>query len=456
MAVIVLPTPLDSECLLPSEMKEDSRLVGGSKVTEAALEKLQNSEKLNPLLHFDLSHCPKLPYENSVASVCFSGTIFEKIDAVAKAGFDSIEIMTPDLEEATPEEIYQYCQSRNISISILQPFRDLEGYSQEKFQERLREFEEMLKICTILRTDTILVCANCDPESSGEMNRVVSQLKQSARLAAKYNVKVAYENLSWAAHYYEFGKMVDVVVNVNEPNFGICVDLFHINIHGSSLDHIDRVRNKVFFVQFCDSPNIVNMEIIQHARNYRVFPFGGSYTNIIEAFHKVQRAGYTGCLSLEVFNKLFKDKTGQCLEVAEDAFRSLVYLQLTCCEGYLQELPNVNVTSVYRTFANVGASGLEIGFQSEADIANFKIRAEKLCYSLCVSSISAVVKASKSQVFVNVSRMLYNRYALLLKTAFSMQELDSHPDTKVDEHNLPVQTSFGNDEAVITLRVTSE
>lgn len=402
-----------------------------------------------------------LPYKNSVATVCFNGTIWEKIDAVANAGFDLIEIMDTDLNEAPAAKIHSYCVAKNLTILILQPFRDLEGYPENIFEEKIKRFEEFLKVCKVLHTDTVLLCANCDPGSSNDENLIVSQLRKCAQLAAKYNIKIAYENLSWAAHLYKFENLCEIILKVDEPNFGVCVDTFHINIHNSSLDPIDKLHGKVFFVQFCDSPILRDIGIIEQARNYRVFPFQGDYTNNLQILDKVKHAGYTGHISLEVFNRLFKERTGQCELVASDALRSLVYLQAVYSDQNdgTSHLPDFSVSAISGPQKCHDLSDLTFGFASNNDIKSFRLRCQRLGYKNYGSFIQIKTGICPGLALVEVpSRLQYNRYTLFLRTVLQMEPIYEHKNTKTNEINLPVQTCFGNrDELVlVTLKVMAE
>lgn len=447
MSAVVLPTPHSSKAPLPTHSYTTTTKIIGIDTLESSDVKLL---------------CTQLPNKTSVASVCFNGTIWEKIDAVASAGFDFIEIMTPDLDEAPACDIYDYCCSRNLSVSILQPFRDLEGYPDETFAEKLKEFETFLQTCQELHTDTLLLCANCDPTALDDEELVVSQLRTCAQLAAKYNIKVAYENLLWATHYYEFGRLADIVLQVNEANFGVCVDTFHVNIHHSPISTIDKLHGKVFFVQFCDSPLLNNsISIIDHARNYRVFPFQGDYDNNLEIYEKVTNAGYSGCLSLEVFNRLFKEKTGQCSIVAGDALRSLIYLQAVYSDTKkgTHFLPNVSISAVSAPAKVHDLSELVLSFESEKDIASFQARGRDLGYFRYISTFRTAVQKCTSLVVVDVpSRMLYNRYTFFLLAILLMHVLHDHESTRVNEINLPLQTCFGNNDelVLITLRIMAE
>lgn len=403
----------------------------------------------------------KLPYRNSVATVCFNGTIWEKIDAVANAGFDLIEIMDTDLNEAPADKIHSYCVSKNLTILILQPFRDLEGYPENVFEKRLEKFEEFLGTCRVLHTDAVLLCANCDPGSSSDENLIVSQLRKCAQLAAKYEIKIAYENLSWAAHLYKFENLCEIISKVNEPNFGVCVDTFHINIHNSPLDPIDKLHGKVFFVQFCDSPILKDIGIIDQARNYRVFPFQGDYTNNLQILDKVKHAGYTGHISLEVFNRLFKERTGQCELVASDALRSLIFLQASYSNqnSGSSDLPNFSVSSISGPPKCHDLIELTVGFANTNDLKSFRLRAQKLGYKNYTSVIQTETKICPGLALVEVpSRLQYNRSTLFLRTVLQMEPIYEHKNTKTNEINLPVQTCFGNRDklVLVTLRVMAE
>lgn len=407
----------------------------------------------------------KLPYKTSIASVCLPGTIWEKIDAVSNAGFDSIEIMTPDLNEGTAEQLYSYCTQKNLTISILQPFRDLEGYEEAAFREKLAQFEEFLGQCKQLHCDTVLLCANCDPDALGDHDILVPQLREAAKLAQSYGIRIAYENLSWALHNSKLASLVDVIIEVDEPNFGICMDLFHINIHHSSLDEFDRVQDKLFFVQLCDSPHLTDIGIIDHARNYRLFPLQGDYANVLEAMDKIAAAGYTGPLSLEVFNRLYKEFPGLCSSTADDALRSLVFVQETWTKS--ATFPSVHLTGVKIAEESMISKDisqgrrshniLDIAFTcpSQTDLENIRSRASCLGYTEMVSRMDIRVGApqEKEAVVAVPSRLLFNRLVLVLKSVFGFRPLHEHKLSLVNEFNLPTQTAFGSGDVVVVLSI---
>ncbi|MCA3597585.1 MAG: sugar phosphate isomerase/epimerase, partial [Methylobacterium sp.] len=65
----------------------------------------------------------------SIATVCISGNLLEKLEAIAKAGFRAVEIFENDLiaHPGSPAEVRLICEDLGLKIVTCQPFRDFEG-----------------------------------------------------------------------------------------------------------------------------------------------------------------------------------------------------------------------------------------------------------------------------------------------------------------------------------------
>ena len=80
---------------------------------------------------------------------------------------------------------------------------------------------------------------------------------------------------------------------------------------------------KLFFLQLADAPHM-DMDVLQWSRHHRLFPGQGAFD--LPAFlGHVLAAGYTGPLSLEVFNDVFRQSDPR--RAAVDARRSLLALR---------------------------------------------------------------------------------------------------------------------------------
>ena len=67
--------------------------------------------------------------KTSIATVCLAGDLREKLEAIAAAGFDGIEIFEQDFIafDGTPAEVGRMVRDHGLEVSLFQPFRDFEG-----------------------------------------------------------------------------------------------------------------------------------------------------------------------------------------------------------------------------------------------------------------------------------------------------------------------------------------
>src|SRR3990170_3115008 len=170
----------------------------------------------------------------SIATVCLSGTLAQKLDASARAGFDGVEIFEPDFMASSsgPERVRQIAEDLGLSLDLYQPFRDFEGVSQEKLRQNLRRARAKFDLMNRLGIDTILLCSNVGTAISGDDALAVEQLRQLGDLAAE----------------------------------------------------------KIFFVQMADAPRLT-MDVLSWSRHHRVFPGEGGF-NLANFMGHLLRSGY--------------------------------------------------------------------------------------------------------------------------------------------------------------------
>src|SRR5471032_3369279 len=67
--------------------------------------------------------------KRSIATVSLSGTLYEKLRAIAAAGFDTVEIFENDFLSfgGSPRDVGQLCRDLGLDTCAFQPFRDFEG-----------------------------------------------------------------------------------------------------------------------------------------------------------------------------------------------------------------------------------------------------------------------------------------------------------------------------------------
>lgn len=261
-----------------------------------------------------------------IATVCLSGTLKEKMQACAIAGFDGIEIFEQDLVTSplSPEDVRKLAADLGLGLDLYQPFRDFDGVSPDLLKANLRRAEAKFRLMARLGMDTILVCSNVATATIDDDGLRAEQLAQLANLAGDHGVKVAYEALAWGKYVNDYEHAYRLVEMVDHPNLGTCLDSFHILSRDWETSHIEAFNpERIFFVQVADAPKL-SMDVLSWSRHYRVFPGEGQF-ELAKFMGHVVRAGYTGPVSLEVFNDVFRQSDVE--RTAVDAMRSLIWLE---------------------------------------------------------------------------------------------------------------------------------
>ncbi|MEO3934890.1 TIM barrel protein [Micrococcaceae bacterium Sec7.4] len=261
-----------------------------------------------------------------IATVCLSGTLREKMQACAGAGFDGIEIFEQDLVTSplSPEDVRKIAADLGLRLDLYQPFRDFDSVSGDVLAANLRRAEAKFRLMSRLGMDTILVCSNVATASIDDDGLRAEQLAALAALAQDHGVKVAYEALAWGKYVKDYEHAHRLVETVDHPNLGTCLDSFHILSRDWDTAPIEAFNpEKIFFVQVADAPKL-SMDVLSWSRHHRVFPGEGQF-DLAKFLGHVVRAGYTGPVSLEVFNDVFRQSDVE--RTAVDAMRSLIWLE---------------------------------------------------------------------------------------------------------------------------------
>jgi 4-hydroxyphenylpyruvate dioxygenase len=262
----------------------------------------------------------------SIATVCLSGGLDDKLAAAAAAGFDGVEIFENDLVAcaSSPAEIRRRVEDLGLSMELYQPFRNFEAVPPDQLARNLRRARRKLELTCLLGAPMLLVCSSVSELAVDDDGLASEQLHQLATLAAEHGVRVAYEALSWGRHVHDYEHAWRIVEAAGHPALGVCLDSFHILSRGTNLDAIGSIpADKLFFLQLSDAPFLA-MDVLQWSRHHRCFPGQGSF-DLPGFLHRVVAAGYRGPLSLEIFNDVFRQADRG--HTAMDAMRSLIGLQ---------------------------------------------------------------------------------------------------------------------------------
>ncbi|TDE17812.1 sugar phosphate isomerase/epimerase, partial [Actinomadura sp. 6K520] len=270
----------------------------------------------------------------SIATLCLSGTLEDKLNAAAGAGFDGVEIFENDLLACplAPEEIAGRCADLGLAVELYQPFRDFEAVPEELHRRNLRRAAHKFALARRLGAGTVLVCSSVAPEAVDDDALAAAQLRALGDLAAEHGVRVAYEALAWGKHVRTWERSAELVLRADHPALGLCLDSFHVLSRGGDITAITEFpAEKLFFLQLADAPHM-RMDVLQWSRHHRLFPGQGAF-DLAGFTARVLAAGYDGPLSLEVFNDVFRQAPPA--RAAVDAMRSLIVLE----EAFVRRAP---------------------------------------------------------------------------------------------------------------------
>jgi 4-hydroxyphenylpyruvate dioxygenase len=259
----------------------------------------------------------------SIATVALSGTLQDKLEAAAAAGFDGVEIMEGDLLsfDGSPGEVRRIAEDLGLRIDIYQPFRDFEAMEEPQRSRNLDRAERKFDVMQALGTDLLLVCSNTHPGTLADDARAAADLAAMAGRAASRGLRIGYEALSWGRQVRRWRDAWRIVELADHPALGLIVDSFHtLALADDPAGLADLPGERIFYVQLADAP-LLSMDVLSWSRHHRSFPGQGDLP-VADFLRAVLASGYRGPLSLEVFNDHFRAAPARM--IARDGLRSLI------------------------------------------------------------------------------------------------------------------------------------
>jgi 4-hydroxyphenylpyruvate dioxygenase len=178
--------------------------------------------------------------KTSIATVSLSGTLDEKLEAIAAAKFDAVEIFENDLTtfNGTPSDVRRACKELGLDIVTLQPFRDFEGMPPGQRERAFARAERKFDVMQELGTDLLMICSNVSPDALGGIDRAAADLRELGERAAKRGLRIAFEALAWGRHINDYRDSWEAVRRADHPAVGLVLDSFHVLARGTDLGPI--------------------------------------------------------------------------------------------------------------------------------------------------------------------------------------------------------------------------
>src|SRR5437588_3745395 len=262
----------------------------------------------------------------SIATVSLGGTLMEKLNAIAAAGFDGVEIFENDLMyfDGSPAEVKAICADLGLRILLFQPFRDFEAAPRARMGKNFDRAELKFDVMEQLGTDLMLVCSNVAPDTIGDDDCAAGDVRALGERAAQRGFRIGYEALAWGRHVNCFGRAWKIVEAADHPAVGLVVDSFHTFAAEDDDAPIAKIPgDRIFFAQLADAP-LMRLDPLSWSRHFRLFPGQGAFP-VTRFTQNLLASGYNGPISLEIFNDEFRAAPPR--PTAIDGMRSLLLLE---------------------------------------------------------------------------------------------------------------------------------
>ena len=264
-------------------------------------------------------------------TISLAGPLEGKLKAMREAGFTQVMLSARDIvgHEQGVEAAIRIVKDSGLRVTGFQVLRDFEGLSGGLREYKVDIAKAMLELCSAVSSKVLLVCSSTSTHATDDMDAIATDLRRLAMLALPRGIKVAFEGLSWGRTINEFPQAWDAVCRADMPNLGLGIDSFHAFATRTDLALLDEVDpDKIFLVQLADFmwQEIRSVEErINTARHFRVFPGEGAHSaEVAELVRKLDRIGYRGDYSFEVFNDDYQQIPPA--TVAQRAHASAVWL----------------------------------------------------------------------------------------------------------------------------------
>jgi 4-hydroxyphenylpyruvate dioxygenase len=262
----------------------------------------------------------------SIATVSLGGTLVEKLTAIAAAGFDGVEIFENDLLyfDGSPADVNRLARDLGLRILLFQPFRDFEAVPRERWEANLVRAERKFDMMEELGADLMLCCSNIAPDAINDDELAAADLRELGERAGRRGLRVGYEALAWGRNVNTHAHAWKLVQKAGHPAIGLVVDSFHTLAREEDDSTIAKIPgDRIFFVQLADAPTM-RLDLLSWSRHFRQFPGQGALP-VTRFMQNVLASGYSGPISLEIFNDEFRAASPR--PTAVDGMRSLLLLE---------------------------------------------------------------------------------------------------------------------------------
>ncbi len=231
----------------------------------------------------------------SIATASVPGDLLGKLDAIAEAGFDGIELHELDLIgfSGTAEDVGAHAKNLGLTVDAFYTQDDFGGFEELERDAALAQFEQKLAIMADLCTKTLILNVTNADDASVDREKLVADLAELAHRAGKVGCRAALLALPWATSIRRETEAFELIEAVGSSHLGLALNSLHSLADGSTAARLrDLPGERIFHVQLYDAPSR-DFDLISSKGQFGLLPGQGGL-NLASFVRVLARLGYSG------------------------------------------------------------------------------------------------------------------------------------------------------------------
>lgn len=230
----------------------------------------------------------------------FSGDLVTAFKKVAELGYDGVELMIKNPVQLDGAEIRGWLKDSRLELVGLctghvfgEEGLGLVGPDPERCRRAMTRLEAFVRFAAEFGAGTLVnIGRSRGPGFPGDkahtLERMTESFQELADYAEPYGIRIVLEpiNVHQATYIHTTQDGIAMVESVKRPNFGLMLDVYHMNIE--DVDIYDSIREAGAFCWF-----------LHFADNNRKWP-GSAHLNFEKIVSTLNEIGYDGFVSLEI------------------------------------------------------------------------------------------------------------------------------------------------------------
>lgn len=195
----------------------------------------------------------------SLSIATLGGSLDSRMSAAHHAGFDAVDLAELDFVATfrSSTQLRRRAEGLGIEIRSYQPFRDLEGGTDEQFVGTLERARRKLDLVAELGARVLIVDASTAPYAHADDDVSARQLAAVAEEARAREVLLAYRAAPDAARVKDLAHAWRIVALADHPNLGLALETGQGESCRDILLLLDQLpSDKIFHLRFTDTAGI--------------------------------------------------------------------------------------------------------------------------------------------------------------------------------------------------------